>query len=113
LRGQSDDERGGLERRLGDIHKRIELQVRAIEAGVDPSSVNALRRLRPNATTSRVGFREVGKGVEELAGLVDGDRFVGDFAEPRKALAAAEPELRRRVFDAFRPQSHSTATPSQ
>jgi hypothetical protein len=103
VRGESDDQRGRVERQLADLDERIELQVRAIEAGVDPvlvrERIEALKAERDEIAAALAGLGDApddGIAVDEACEILDS---LPDLTE---ALAAAEPEVRRRVFDAFR-----------
>jgi hypothetical protein len=94
-----------LRRQLDDIDQKIALQLRAIEAGVDP-----------NLVRERIGGLKTERGeVEsELAALStenhqndsidfhDACEILSALPDLGSALAAADPQTRRSVFDAFR-----------
>jgi hypothetical protein len=99
----SERERAG--RQLGEVDQRIERQLGAIEAGVDPIVVGErIRELKAERQEVEAAIAQLdqaarnGKGfdVEEAAAILDS---LPDLAKP---LAEADPELRRSVFEAFR-----------
>ena len=105
ISSERHDDRDRIEQQRADVEKRIELQLRAIEAGVDPDLVRArIEALKAEAdeiatalaaaaaTRTNNGALDLDRACELLDSLPD----LGD------ALASADPETRRRVFDAFR-----------
>jgi Recombinase len=92
-------------RQLGEVEQRIERQLGAIEAGVDPALVGErIRELKAERQEVEAAIAQLdqaarnGEGfdVEEAAAVLDS---LPDLAKP---LAEADPELRRSVFEAFR-----------
>lgn len=92
-------------RRLSEVDQRIERQLGAIEAGVDPALVGErIRELKVERQEVEAAIAQLdqaarnGEGfdVEEAAAVLDS---LPDLAKP---LAEADPELRRSVFEAFR-----------
>ena len=90
---------------LGDIEQRIRRQLTAIENGVDPllvgERIEALKGEREQTqaalTDLEIAARENGAvDLEDARLVLDGIPDLG------KSLTAAEPKLRRAVFDAFR-----------
>jgi Recombinase len=99
----SERERAGSQ--LGEVDQRIERQLAAIEAGVDPVLVGErIRELKAErqeieaaiAQLDRAQRDSEGFDVDEAAAILDS---MPDLAKP---LAEADPELRRSVFEAFR-----------
>ncbi len=99
------DDRGRIERQRADVEQRIELQLRAIEAGVEPALV------RERIKALKAEQDEIEAALASLAathsnnGTVDVDQaceILDSLPDLTEALAKAAPEIRRRVFDAFR-----------
>ncbi len=105
LRSEGRQERARLERRLTDVDQRVELQLRAIEAGVDPTlvrdRVETLKAERDQLQAALAAFDEAGR-TDAAIDLDDACEILESLPNLTEALAAAEPDLRRRVFDAFR-----------
>ena len=105
IKAASDDTDERLRCQLDNIDQKIALQLRAIEAGVDP---NLVRDRISGLKTERTEVEA------QLAALTTEHQEHGsiDFTAAREilkalpdlgsALAAADPQTRRRVFDAFR-----------
>jgi len=98
-------ERTRAVRRLGEVDQRIERQLGAIEAGVDPALVGErIRELKAEREEIEAAIAQLdqaqrnGEGfdVEEAPAVLDS---LPDLSKP---LAEADPELRRSVFEAFR-----------
>jgi hypothetical protein len=102
-RDASDGERDRLERRHTDLEQRIALQVRAIEAGVDPvvvrKRIEALKAERDEVAGLLAGITEAS---DDAVALDDACEILDSLPDLGEALVTADPELRRRVFDAFR-----------
>jgi hypothetical protein len=89
---------------LADVERRIERQLAAIEAGVDPAVVG--ERIRVLKTERQ----EIETLVNQLDRNNNGDRLdpaegaaiLDSIPDLSKALKEADPELRRAVFEAFR-----------
>ena len=103
--GRDGAERTRAVRRLGEVDQRIERQLGAIEAGVDPALVGErIRELKAERQEVEAAIAQLdheqrnGEGfdVEEAAAVLDS---LPDLSKP---LAEADPELRRSVFEAFR-----------
>jgi site-specific DNA recombinase len=108
MRELGDDgasERMRVERQLADIERRIDLQLRAIEAGVDPTLVKErVERLKAERAEADGALAEL-NGSRNGAAAIDVDNacaVLDGLPDLRDALARAEPDLLRRVFDAFR-----------
>jgi hypothetical protein len=98
-------ERARVGDQLTDVEHRIERQLAAIEAGVDPALVG--ERIR--------ALKAQRQEIEALLTQLDHDNRNGDHLDAEestaileslpdlsKALKEADPELRRAVFEAFR-----------
>jgi hypothetical protein len=105
LRSEGRDERNRLERRLTDVDQRVELQLRAIEAGVDSTvvrdRVEALKAERDELQAALAAFDDADRADTAIE-LDDACEILDSLPNLTEALAVADPELRRRVFDAFR-----------
>jgi site-specific DNA recombinase len=105
LRSEGRDERNRLERRLTDLDQRVELQLRAIEAGVDPTlvrdRVETLKAERDVLQAALAELDDAGR-TDTAINVDDACEILDSLPNLTEALAAADPELRRRVFDAFR-----------
>jgi site-specific DNA recombinase len=91
--------------RLGEIDRRIERQLAAIEAGVDPvlvgERIRALKGEREDAQSALAqleGERRDSTAVDPE----DAAAILAALPDLGKALVDADPEQRRAVFDAFR-----------
>jgi site-specific DNA recombinase len=101
--GQTDQqERERLQRELADTDRRVALQLQAIEAGVDPTLVRSrlekLQQQRDNLTAASASL------TPETTNAIDEDEacaILDALPNLSEALAAADPELRRRVYEAF------------
>jgi site-specific DNA recombinase len=105
LASDRDDGRERIEREIAGLDRRIEMQVEAIEAGVDAALVS--KRI----VTLKHERRELEGALTSTErechdkGLIDFDdacKLLDSLPQLDDALAEAEPELRRSVFDAFR-----------
>lgn len=106
---------------LGEIERRIERQLAAIEAGVDPVLVGErIRALKAEREDAQAVLAQL-EGARRDSTAVDPEDAAAVLAplpDLGKALAAAHPEQRRAVFDAFRlggrdrPQRRSGTTES-
>jgi hypothetical protein len=108
MRELGDDgasERVRVERQLAEIERRLDLQLRAIEAGVDPTLVKErVERLKSERAAADGALAEL-DGSRNGATSIDVDdacAVLDGLPDLAAALARADPELRRRVFDAFR-----------
>ncbi len=101
----NDDQRERLERQREDVENRIQLQLRAIEAGVDPDLVRSrIEALKAEQDEIAASFAATTTD-RSLPGALDVDHaceILDGLPNLADALTNADPELRRRVFDAFR-----------
>jgi site-specific DNA recombinase len=105
LKSSDGNERKRIARQLGEVGQRIERQLAAIEAGVDPvlvgERIRSLKAEREEATAVLAHLEDSQRDStsvdpEIACGVLDALPDLGE------SLAAADPELRRAVFDAFR-----------
>jgi DNA repair exonuclease SbcCD ATPase subunit len=91
-------------RRRSDVEQRIERQLAAIEAGVDPIVVGErIRALKSEREEAEAALAQLAQAqqeepidIEEACALLDS---LPDLSEP---LAEADPKLRHAVYEAFR-----------
>jgi site-specific DNA recombinase len=105
LRSEGRDERNRLERRLSDVDQRVDLQLHAIEAGVDPTLVrDRVETLKAERDELQAALAELDDAArtDTAINVDDACEILDSLPNLTEALAAADPELRRRVFDAFR-----------
>jgi len=105
LRSEGRDERTRLEHQLTGIDQRVELQLRAIEAGVDPTLVrDRVETLKAERDELQAALAELDDAArtETAIDLDDACEILDSLPNLTEALALADPELRRRVSDAFR-----------
>jgi DNA invertase Pin-like site-specific DNA recombinase len=92
---------------LGEIERRIERQLSAIEAGVDPVLVGErIRTLKAEREDAQAVISQL-EGARRDSTAVDPEdaaAVLASLPDLGKALAGADPEQRRAVFDAFRLQ---------
>ncbi|MGH2844721.1 MAG: hypothetical protein ACRDL0_01630, partial [Thermoleophilaceae bacterium] len=105
LGGAAGHQRDALSSRIADVDRRIDRQLAAIEAGVDPivvgERIRALKLARAEAETGladveRAHRQQARPDFEEAREILHGLPDLGG------ALRAADPQLRRRVYEAFR-----------
>jgi hypothetical protein len=105
LESTNGNERERASRQLGEVEQRIERQLAAIEAGVDPvvvgERIRALKSERGEIEAAIAQLEQAQRNgdefdVEEAVAILDS---LPDLSKP---LAEADPELRRSVFEAFR-----------
>jgi hypothetical protein len=105
LRNRDGDKRKRIAGQIAEVEQKIERQLAAIEAGVDPVEVG--RRIR-DLKAERAEARSVLAQIEDSqrdSTTVDPEDAravldaLPDFGE---RLATADPDVRRAVFDAFR-----------
>jgi site-specific DNA recombinase len=90
---------------LADIDQRIERQIAAIESGIDPLLVGErVRALKDERQQAETALAQLDLQQRERIGIdLDGASAVLDaLPDLSKDLATADPELRRRVYEAFR-----------
>ena len=101
--GNAERERAGNQ--LSDVEHRIERQLAAIEAGVDPAIVGerirALKVERQEIETL-VAQLDHNNGHGDRLDAKEGAAILDSLPDLSKALKEADPELRRAVFEAFR-----------
>jgi site-specific DNA recombinase len=102
-RSEDGQRRDRLVRLIGEIDRRTERQVAAIEAGVDPAVVSerigSLKAKRLEAEDLLGQLDTIPPGI---AGPEDSLAILEGLPNLGKSLASADPKLRRAVFDAFR-----------
>jgi hypothetical protein len=105
LDDRDDGQRQHLTSQLTDIDQRLQRQLAAIEAGVDAvlvgDRIRALKTERQQAELAITHLdddrhRRTGLDVDDACAILDG------LPNLHNALAAADPKLRRQVYDAFR-----------
>ncbi len=105
LRNRDGDKRKRVARQLGEVDQRIERQLAAIEAGVDPLVVGKrIRILKTEREQAAAALAQL-EGSRRDSSAVDVEdacAVLGALPDLGKRLAAADPELRRAVFEAFR-----------
>jgi hypothetical protein len=105
LDDRDDGQRQHLANQLTDIDQRLQRQLAAIEAGVDAllvgDRIRALKTERQQAELAITHLdddrhQRTGLDVDDACAILDG------LPNLHNALAAADPKLRRQVYDAFR-----------
>ena len=99
-----DGEQREAKRRLSEVEQRIERQLAAIEAGVDPIVVGErIRILKSEREEVEAALAQLAQteqeepvDIEEACAVLDS---LPDLSEP---LAEADPKLRHAVYEAFR-----------
>jgi site-specific DNA recombinase len=102
---EDSSEQDTLRKRVGDVEHRIQMQVQAIEAGVEPSLVSArIEQLKQErldlqralaASEGPTGRRQPQTDLDAGCEILDQLPILDD------ELANADPALRRKVFDVF------------
>jgi hypothetical protein len=105
LQHGTNDESAWLERRLADLDRRLERQLAAIEAGIDPTLVGerigTLKAERENAEAALADIEQAGPD-QNIVPVDEACALLYSLPDLRADLASADPELRRRLYDAFR-----------
>ncbi len=105
LQNRNGDKRKRIAKQLGEVDQRIERQLAAIEAGVDPmvvgKRIGALKTEREEAEVALAQLED-SRRDSTTADPDDALAVLGALHDFGKRLAAADPEVRRAVFDAFR-----------
>jgi site-specific DNA recombinase len=105
LERREGDEGKRIADQLGEIDRKIERQLAAIEAGVDPVLVgDRIRDLKAEREAAQAALSQLEDDRRDNT-AVDPEDAAAIFAalpDLGAALAGADPELRRAVFDAFR-----------
>ncbi len=101
---QDTSEQDRLRERVADVEHRMQLQVQAIEAGVEPALVNA--RIQQLKHEQRDLQRALTNSERSAAShpqttLDTGCEILDQLPILHDELTNADPEVRRRVFDAF------------
>jgi hypothetical protein len=94
-----------LRERLADVQRRIELQVRAIEDGVDPALVTArIDQLKHEQTDLKHALAEGEQAATSRphADLDTTCEILDQLPLLDNELTEADPQLRRQVLDAFK-----------
>jgi hypothetical protein len=104
VQDQSDEKRQRLQKIVSDIDTRLDRQIAAIEAGVDPAVVaERIRQLESKRGEARDRLADLEGNTPTNGGDPDNALAVlQEMPDLSKALIDAKPELRRDVFDAFR-----------
>jgi len=105
LRHQDGDKRKRDAAQIAKVEQKIERQLAAIEAGVDPVEVGRrIRELKAERAEAQAVLAQIEDSQRDSTAVDPDDaRAVLDaLPDLNKHLAAADPELRRAVFDAFR-----------
>jgi hypothetical protein len=105
LEDRDGDQRQRLTRQLTDLDQRVQRQLAAIEAGVDAVLVgDRIRALKAEHHNVESAIAELDDDRRQRTGLDLDDACAALDGLPnlREALAAADPKLRRQVYDAFR-----------
>jgi hypothetical protein len=90
---------------LSEIERRIERQLSAIEAGVDPVLVGErIRALKTEREDAQAVLAQLEGACRDSTAVdpEDAAAVLASLPDLGKALAKADPEQRRAVFDAFR-----------
>jgi hypothetical protein len=105
LQSKDGAERERAGRQLGEVEQRIERQLAAIEAGVDPALVGErIRALKSERQEIEAAIAQLDHAQRYSDGFDPGEAaaIIESLPDLSKALAEADPELRRAVFEAFR-----------
>jgi hypothetical protein len=102
---RDDDKRTRITKQLSEVDQRIERQLAAIEAGVDPAVVGKrIRTLKTEREEAEVILAQLEDSRRDSTVIDPADTLAVLDALPDlgKSLIAADPDIRRAVFDAFR-----------
>jgi site-specific DNA recombinase len=102
---RDDDKRTRITKQLSEVDQRIERQLAAIEAGVDPAVVGKrIRALKAEREEAEVVLAQLEDSRRDSTAIDPADTLAVLDALPDlgKSLIAADPDIRRAVFDAFR-----------
>ena len=105
LRDRDGDKRKRIAGQIAAIEQKIERQLAAIEAGVDPVEVGQrIRELKSERAEAQSVLAQIEDSQRDSTAVDPEDaRAVLDaLPDLGKHLAAADPTVRRAVFDAFR-----------
>ena len=102
---RDDDKRTRITKQLSEVDQRIERQLAAIEAGVDPAVVGKrIRTLKAEREEAEVVLAQLEDSRRDSTAIDPADTLAVLDALPDlgKSLIAADPDIRRAVFDVFR-----------
>jgi hypothetical protein len=105
LRNRDGDKRRRIAGQVAEVEQKIERQLAAIEAGVDPVEVGQrIRELKAERAEARSALAQIEDSRRDSTAVDPDDARAVLAALPDlgKRLAVADPTLRRAVFDAFR-----------
>ncbi len=105
LRDRDGDKRKRLAGQITTVEQKIERQLAAIEAGVDPVEVGRrIRELKAERTESQSVLAQIEDSQRNSTAVnpEDARAILDALPDLGKHLATADPTLRRAVFDAFR-----------
>lgn len=93
-----------IEQKLAEVEQRLARQVAAIEAGVDPMIVGErIRELKHERGHIEAALNDlVAPASKQPIPVDDAREILGGLPNLQSALASADPELRRQVYEAFR-----------
>ena len=99
---ETERRRQGLTKDLADIDHRIQRQLAAIEAGVDPALVaQRIQELRTEQEITQALLTGIKAQTPDRIDLDQAREILDALPDLRGALKAADPQLRRQVYDAF------------
>jgi DNA invertase Pin-like site-specific DNA recombinase len=102
---RDDDKRSRITKQLSEVDQRIERQLAAIEAGVDPAVVGKrIRTLKTEREEAEVVLAQLEGSRRDSTAIDPADTMavLDALRDLGKSLIAADPDIRRAVFDAFR-----------
>jgi len=105
LENRTDDTRKRVTRKLSEIDQRVERQLAAIEAGVDPVVVGErIRILKAEREEAKAVLHQLDQVRRDSTAVdpEDARAVLASLPNLAEALANADAELQRAVFDAFR-----------
>ena len=102
---RSDGTRKRVARQLGEVDQKIERQLAAIEAGVDPIVVGErIRSLKGEREEAQAVLQQLDQARRDSTAVdpEDARTVLASLPDLAAELADADPELQRAVFEAFR-----------
>jgi transcriptional regulator with XRE-family HTH domain len=100
-----NEERERIQHQLADIDTRIERQINAIEAGVEPglvrARIDALKAERTDVAAALAALTPTVTNGHAALDLAEACEILDGLPDLTAELANADDELRRRVYDAF------------
>jgi hypothetical protein len=102
---RSDGTRKRVARQLGEVDQKIERQLAAIEAGVDPVVVGErIRSLKSEREEAQAVLQQLDQARRDSTAVnpEDARTVLASLPDLAAELADADPELQRAVFEAFR-----------